>query len=237
MPAGLYGRGNAERNGGKAAEHGVAMHRTVRPELQRPRVGERIMLEVLPTGEAYPGEVQSVTDPAVIVVAPIARHATRPPVGSAVRVTFVRKDGLYEDQGAVTDLTDGPEPQLSVQLAGQVLRTQRRDYVRQDASLNAEVIVRGTTLKCVTKDVSGGGVSLLVSTIPPMTEGDEFEISLNVPDGRPAIRATCQTKYVREILRGSRWMVGSQFIAIDEDDRQRLVRFVFRLELAQKRSR
>lgn len=209
----------------------------MRPEPQRPRVGERIMLEVLPTGEAYPGEVQSVADPAVIVVAPLARSATPPPVGSAVRVTFVRKDGLYEDRGAVTHLTDGPDSQLSVQLAGEVLRTQRRDYVRQDASLNAEVVVRGAPLKCVTKDVSGGGVSLLVGTTPPMADGDEFEISLNVPDGRPPIRVNCRAKYVREILRGSRWLVGSQFIAIDEDDRQRLVRFVFRLELTQKRNR
>jgi len=41
---------------------------------------------------------------------------------------------------------------------------------------------------------------------------------------------------VREILRGSRWLVGSQFTVIADEDRQRLVRFVFRLELAQKRA-
>jgi len=89
----------------------------------------------------------------------------------------------------------------------------------------------------VTKEVSGGGVSVLFPEPPLVAQGMEVALTLNLPDGREAIRAQCRTKYVREILRGSRWLAGSQFINIAEADRQRIVSFVFRLELAQKRPR
>ena len=202
--------------------------------MYRPKVGERIMLEVLPSGGSYPGEVQAVDD-STMRVAPAMRGTDLPEAGAPVRITFVRKDGLYEEHGTVAGMAAGPEVQVTVALDGEIARTQRRDFIRKDASLNADLTVRGQTHHGVTKDVSGGGVSLLFGEVPPVTDEEEFDIVLNVPDGRFPIRARVRAKYVREILRGSRWLVGSQFDAIAEEDRQRIVRFVFRLELAQKR--
>ena len=203
--------------------------------MYRPRIGERVMIDVLPTGESYPAHVRVVSDDPALVVALVGQNPEPMPVGAPVRITFVRKDGLYEEEGTITDLAVGEEGALTISLSGEVSRTQRRDFVRRDATLNAEVQVRGSRTRCVTKDISGGGVSLLFSELPPLREGEEFVIALNVPDGRLPIRAQCRTKYVREVLRGSRWMVGSRFATIADDDRQRIVRFVFRLELAQKR--
>jgi len=201
----------------------------------RSRVGERIMLELVSTGESHLGEVKSLNDHlAVIALAP-SREGAYPARGSQVRITFVRKDGLYEEEGTVTDLIQNPDPQLHVEVAGEAIRTQRRDFVRRDASLNAEVDVGGRRMKCVTKDVSGGGISVLFAELPPVLDGTEFDVALNVPDGQVPIKAKCLTKFIREALRGSRWLAGSQFISIAEEDRQRIVRFVFRLELAQKR--
>ncbi len=187
-----------------------------------PKVGERVIVEVLPSGESYPGEVVFL-DHTGMGIAPAMRWAASPELGTAIRITFVRKDGLYEGHGAV------------VATLGDVSRTQRRDFMRRDASLNADLMVQGRALHCMTKDVSGGGVSVLFGEVPSLVEGEAFEVVLNVPDGRLPIRAQCQVKYVREVMRGSRWLVGGQFATIAEEDRQRLVRFVFRLELAQKR--
>ncbi len=205
--------------------------------MYRPRSGERVMIEVLLTGDVYPGEVRSVADDPSLVVCPEARGVELPLPGCAVRITFVRKDGLYEEHGEITRLIEGPEPNLNVALTGEALRTQRRDHVRMDASLNADVELGDQHVKCVTKDVSGGGVSLLFRESPPLQEGDEFGVTLNVPDGRLPIRARCETKFVREVLRGSRWLVGSQFVTLAEEDRQRIVQFVFRLELTHRRPR
>lgn len=203
--------------------------------MHRPRVGERIMLEILPAGESYPGEVRTLENGAMMVV-PAVRAAELPTAGSAVRITFVRKDGLYEEEGTIAGVEVGTETQVSVQLAGDPTRTQRRDYVRKDASLNVEIRTPERAIRSVTKDVSGGGASLLFNEIPSFADGDEFDVALNVPDGRQPIQARCRVKYVREILRGSRWLIGGQFAVIGDEDRQRIVRFVFRLELAQGRT-
>jgi c-di-GMP-binding flagellar brake protein YcgR len=199
-----------------------------------PKTGERIIVEVLPSGESYPGEVVAI-DESGMRIAPAMRRTDLPEIGTAIRITLVRKDGLYESQGAVTAAVGEPDVVVTVQLDGDVSRTQRRDFVRRDASLKADLTVQEHTYHSMTKDVSGGGVSVLFSEVPPLLEGEAFEVLLNVPDGRLPIRAQCRAKYVRELLRGSRWLVGSQFTTIAEEDRQRLVRFVFRLEIAQKR--
>jgi len=205
-----------------------------------PRLGERVLIEVLPPGETFTGEVRELgTDYLVTVSVPVADPEVL--LGDpTVRLTFVRKDGLYEASGMVQVVEPGEADDtanLIVRLGGEAARTQRRDFVRRDASLNAELEWNGSRTRCVTKEVSGGGVSVIFPEPPPITEGMEFTLALNLPDGREAIRAQCRTKYVREILRGSRWLAGSQFIEIAEEDRQRIVRFVFRLELALKRPR
>jgi c-di-GMP-binding flagellar brake protein YcgR len=205
-----------------------------------PRMGERVLIEVVPPGEAYTGEVRDVGNDHTLIVS-IPQFDPDVLVGDpAVRLTFVRKDGLYETSGAVQVVEPGEADDtanLVVRLADEAARTQRRDFIRRDASLNAELEWNGSRARCVTKEVSGGGVSVIFPEPPPVSEGMEFTLTLNLPDGREAIRTRCRTKYVREILRGSRWLAGSQFVDIGEDDRQRIVRFVFRLELAQKRAR
>jgi len=204
--------------------------------MYRPKVGERVMVEVLPAGESYAGEVREIAGEHLISVAvPLEEDSLADDVD--VRVTFVRKDGLYEEEGRVRDVATAPEPRIVVRLNGEAVRTQRRDFVRRDASLNAELEYGHHTIRCVTKDVSGGGVSLLFGDPPPFAEGAQFTVLLNIPDGRQPIRSRCRAKYVREMLRGSRYLVGSQFLQIAEEDRQRIVRFVFRLELSQKRLR
>src|SRR2546425_7698717 len=201
--------------------------------MYRPKVGERIMLELLPSGESYSSEVQAVDD-GIMRLASAMRGPDLPEPGSAVRIIFVRKDGIYEEHGTIAEVACESEVQLTIQLAGEIARTQRRDFIRKDASLNTDLSVRGQNYRGVTKDVSGGGVSLLFNEAPTFAQDEEFDILMNVPDGRLPIRARCQTKYVREILRGSRWLVGSQFTAIADEDRQRLWRFFFRLVPALK---
>jgi len=205
--------------------------------MYRPRVGERVIVEILPAGEAYAGEIKEIAESHLVTLAVPLEDDGSIERETGVRVTFVRKDGLYEEEGTVRDIAGVPEGLVTIHMSGEPMRTQRRDFVRRDASLNAEVEWNGSCTRCVTKDVSGGGVSLLFGDLPPLDEGVQFGLSLNIPDGRLPIKAQCEAKYVREVLRGSRWLAGSQFLTIAEEDRQRIVRFVFRLELAQKRPR
>lgn len=205
--------------------------------MYRPRIGERVMVEILPAGDAYAGEVREIGDTHLLTLSLPLDDDGEAVRDAGVRVTFVRKDGLYEEEGRVRDVVAEADGLVTVHMNGEPVRTQRRDFIRRDASLNAELEWNGARLRCVTKDISGGGVSLLFGELPLLDEGMRFSMALNIPDGRLPIKAECETKYLREVLRGSRWLAGSQFLTIAEDDRQRIVRFVFRLELAQKRAR
>src|SRR5437870_13798501 len=159
--------------------------------MHRPKVGERIIVEMLASGESDPSEVQAVGD-SVMRVTPAMRGPDVPEPGGAVRITFVRKDGIYEEHGTVAEISRESEVVLTLQLDGEIARTQRRDFIRKDASLNTDLTAQGKSFRGVTKDVSGGGVSLLFNEIPPFVGTGEVDILVNFPDGGAAVRAPCQ---------------------------------------------
>src|SRR2546428_5915002 len=163
--------------------------------MHRPKVGERIILELLASGESYPSEVQAVDD-SVMRVTPAMRGPDVPEPGGAVRITFVRKDGIYEEHGTVAEISRESEVVLTLQLDGEIARTQRRDFIRKDASLNTDLTAQGKSFRGVTKDVSGGGGRLLFYEIPPPVGTEEFDILLNVSAGAAPTRARAHAKYV-----------------------------------------
>src|SRR2546428_13396849 len=133
-------------------------------------------------------------------VASAMRGQDLPEPGSAVRITFVRKDGIYEEHGTIAEVARESEVHLTITLAGEIARTQRRDFIRKDASLNADLSMRGQDHRAVTKDVSGGGVSLPFNEAPSFVQAVEFRIPTNHPDGELPNRACWQTKQLLEIL-------------------------------------
>src|SRR2546422_10644169 len=162
--------------------------------MHRPKVGERIILELLASGESYPSEVQAVDD-SVMRVTPAMRGPDVPEPGGAVRITFVRKDGIYEEHGTVAEISRESEVVLTLQLDGEIARTQRRDFIRKDASLNTDLTAQGKSFRGVTKDVSGGGGSPLFDEMPPLVGNGGFDILVNVPHGRAPVRGRCPGKY------------------------------------------
>src|SRR2546422_11660235 len=165
--------------------------------MHRPKVGERIILELLASGESYPSEVQAVDD-SVMRVTPAMRGPDVPEPGGAVRITFVRKDGIYEEHGTVAEISRESEVVLTLQLDGEIARTQRRDFIRKDASLNTDLTAQGKSFCGVTKDVSGGGISPMFNEIPPFGGAEEVGILVKCSDGRAPRRARCPAEEVRE---------------------------------------
>src|SRR5947199_10803678 len=167
--------------------------------MYRPKVGERIILELLASGESYPSEVQAVDD-SVMRVTPAMRGPDLPEPGGAVRITFVRKDGIYEEHGTVAEISRESEIVLTLQLDGEIARTQRRDFIRKDASLNTDLTAQWKSFRGVTKDVSGGGVRMMVIDISAVNETEDFDILRNVPVPHSPVRARCHAMQDREIL-------------------------------------
>src|SRR5437667_11394710 len=140
--------------------------------MHRPKVGERIILELLASGESYASAVQAVDD-SVMRVTPAMRGPDLPEPGGAVRITFVRKDGIYEEHGTIAEISRESEIVLTLQLDGEIARTQRRDFIRKDASLNTDLTAQGKSFRGVTTDVSGGGISRMLNEIPPVAQAQD----------------------------------------------------------------
>src|SRR3989475_7414247 len=163
--------------------------------MHRPKVGERIILELLASGESYPSEVQAVDD-SVMRVTPAMRGPDVPEPGGAVRITFVRKDGIYEEHGTVAEISRESEIVLTLQLDGEIARTQRRDFIRKDASLNTDLTAQGKSFRGVTKDVSGGGLNTDFNENPPIAGVQEIYIPGDVTDGLSPATALRQAQAV-----------------------------------------
>src|SRR5207245_6254827 len=133
--------------------------------MHRPKVGERIILELLASGESYPSEVQAVDD-SVMRVTPAMRGPDLPEPGGAVRITFVRKDGIYEEHGTVAEISRESEIVLTLQLDGEIARTQRRDFIRKDASRNTDLTAQEKGFGGGTKHIRGGGITQMLTETP-----------------------------------------------------------------------
>ncbi|MDR5694221.1 MAG: PilZ domain-containing protein [Armatimonadota bacterium] len=198
-------------------------------------LGERVVVEVL--GKRYGTEVEAVDDRKIVIAAPLAEDGV-PAIspGEVVRVFFSRSNGLYYYEGEVLQQYHSP-PRWLLGLSSDVQRIQRRDYVRIPVFLDARVQWRpdDTWKAAHTKDISGGGVCLILGEEPPLRLGDIFALQVALPDGGPPIATTVEIRRIEEKPENSTWLVGCAFSGIREVERQRIIRFVFRLEVQARR--
>lgn len=82
--------------------------------------------------------------------------------------------------------------------------------------------------RAITIDVSTGGFSCLLAKAPPL--GDEVGISMRIPASEPLV---CRARIADVKPQSGNVRVAFQFLALSEDDRERLELFVFDTVLAQ----
>jgi c-di-GMP-binding flagellar brake protein YcgR len=127
----------------------------------------------------------------------------------------------------------GEEPRervraLVVEPAGEPDVIQRRGHVRAVSALPLEVDAGRQTLQGVVEDVSGGGVRARIDG-RPLAHGEAVRI--RIPLDFETVEANAR---VAEVYGGGRY--GLEFGAIDDADRERLIRHVFeRLRIAARR--
>ena len=144
---------------------------------------------------------------------------------------FVTDDGMWRMLGTVHVLATEEGELVRFEQSGRTQMLQRRAYVRTD--LIAMMIITpegGPPQKCMTLNISGGGV--LIRGLSGVAEDDEVAFDLRL-DLLPA-RMQGRCRVVRQTPDGC---YGVQFTEIDEDDRDRLVRFAYQREKAAREAR
>jgi hypothetical protein len=208
--------------------------------LENPPVDTDVTI-ILPDREFLPGRVDVCTERS-LEVALLA--APRMPVAvwqqATLFVEWVMEKGVCRATGSLRMLDRAPRhtDQVGVwdvaafELAGRPQLLQRREYIRTNFAAKVNVLFDrpdGVAVECETSNLSGGG--MLIRGFPGAAAGDRLQFQLAPFDGgEMPIHGRCRV--VRAAGDGA---IGTRFTSIDEGDRNRLVDFAYRRELAERR--
>jgi c-di-GMP-binding flagellar brake protein YcgR len=175
------------------------------------------------------------TDGGVLV--PIHKHQT-------LTMSFVRDDAIYTFSGIVEELKQRPLAQLSVATVGRPERIQRRQYFRVKSVQPVELFgeqpnnederqpPKVIAIKTITFEISGSGLSIRHGiSVPP---GTLLDCKLFLASEDATIKILCKVVHSSRISPGTEaalYHIGMFFLSINEADRTRIVRHVFRVEV------
>jgi hypothetical protein len=154
----------------------------------------------------------------------------RPMVGQAIHVLTAREDAMRMVPCRLLEDTQGASLQVAV--SGRVSRVQRRDDVRVRVELPPISAVRLSLsgrptglLGLQALDLSAGGIR--VRSGEPLRAGETLRLVLRIDDGEPL------TPTLSVLVGGS--TAQGRFESISEAERRRIVQYVYRQEIAERR--
>ena len=189
---------------------------------------------ILPDREMLPGRIDVAAEDA-LEVAMLSAPGTPVPVleKATLFLEFVGAEGVCRMTGSMKALGRAPRHTdqegvfdvVRFTASGPPQLMQRREYVRTHFVLDMNVM--GT--ECRTVNISGGG--LRIRGLEGARIGDElpFQLEAPPPGGVPMLG---RARVVWVTADGD---LGAEFLALDPDDRDRLVRFAYERELAARR--
>ncbi len=191
----------------------------------------------------YRSRVEEVLDNAMIVAMPMYRSV---PVivesGTEVLVRFVSDGGVYQLRSALQERTFQPIPLWTMSPISDLRKIQRRAFYRIESHLTATLSAgEGTDgvpetietppviFQISTKDISAGGARIISKE--EFSLGSEVYLEIELP-GRDPVRSLGKVVRLETAAPDSGiFWVSIQFTSIEEQDRKKIVRFVFQRQL------
>lgn len=159
--------------------------------------------------------------------------------GTQLRASFV-EDAIaaYAFQTEVLGRIQGNIPMVMLSFPGndQVIKVQRREFVRVDTPVDMAVEFEGNFSQFVAEDISAGGSALIINQPVAFKEGDTISLMISLPFSNGDIKYI-QTKalVVRFWMKGEIRIASIQFAETDDVDKQQIVRFCFDRQLLKRR--
>ena len=165
-------------------------------------------------------------------------------VGTELVASFVNNDQIaYRFQTEITGRVKENIPMLSLTYPGddQLVRIQRRKYVRIDTTLDIAIHPMNgefQPLTAVTTDISAGGTAILIPKSTKLKQDQEVIVWISLPFQNETI------KYIKTIAKIVRFIPAEndlflkaplQFLNIDTETRQTLIRFCFQQQILMRR--
>jgi hypothetical protein len=190
-----------------------------------PQEGQEIWL-IAPTGASISARASHVdADATVVEFLMNQSDAASELANGSVAIQYVTRRGVCRIDGVAHRTKEAGT--LRVDHTGQVELIQRREFVRIDAMIPVTYLPLGTggwTAETTTINVSGGG--FMISGREGLRMDEVCTFTLELDGEREAGPLECDGQVVRETAGG----LGISITVIDEDERERLIRWVFARE-------
>ena len=148
---------------------------------------------------------------------------------------IIKSETVEAEKSGITEIIKWEKsPQsLSVTRPRRVTRIQRRNFVRVEAELPLTLIIpqqdeKKLVIKSVTTDISGGGLLVFLSQFLQLFT--ELDVELEIPTGsaKPVIlkiqAQVCRNTKIRDDF----YQIGLSFLDIEESDRDKIVKYIFK---------
>lgn len=125
-------------------------------------------------------------------------------------------------------------PMLKLSYPGdeQLIKIQRREFVRVDTAIDVAVMKNGEKSQYVAEDISAGGIALRLPESPSFQAEDTLSLVIVLPFMNKEIKYVHVDATVIRIWEKSGQKIASlQFGDVSMEDRQRIVRFSFEKQL------
>lgn len=200
------------------------------------KVNQRVEIKILKSYYvgSYSSRVEGVEHDRVILAAPIKNGRVIPlQKGQLITVSYFGKTASFSFTTAVIEFREGKVPIVIIAQPQQIVRIQRRNYLRLEACVpvvfrvvdDQEHNSRPAIYHTETVDISGGGA--LIRSKVRLSPEDYLEIELTIPR-KGVINILGRVARVEKI-NGSCpiYLVGIDFLVIDETERDTIIQYVF----------
>lgn len=154
--------------------------------------------------------------------------------GTQLRVSFTEEANAFAFKSEVLGKQKGHIPMVRLAYPGdsEIIKIQRRDFVRVSTPLDISIQFGEDKYQFVTDDISAGGAAVILNSNVNFAPGDEVFLLIPLAFNNGDIKYITTTASVVRIWdRGQQKLASIQFINTDEIDKQQIVRFCFERQL------
>ncbi|MFC5559636.1 flagellar brake protein [Ureibacillus thermophilus] len=202
------------------------------------KIGMFITLEPISSENVEPERVKckvlDVKDDHIYVTQPVKLETNeKHPLekGSDYRVVYQGEDKvIYTFQTKVLGVKKGFHTsfKLSYPPKKEIKKIERRKFVRVRTAVDVSIEYKNQFYPYATKDISAGGMAIKLDSPPPFAEEDLVKLVIVLPFKNGEIQyVKTDAKVVRIFKNNDEDVASFQFLNIDENDQQLILRFCF----------
>ncbi|MCM3637707.1 flagellar brake domain-containing protein [Sporosarcina luteola] len=189
------------------------------------------------TGDKYKSKVVDLNDGFVLIDYPAHIDTGKTAFfmdGTQLLISFVENKMSYAFRTEVAGRVNRGIPMLKLTYPGddQLIKIQRREFVRVETVIDVAVAIEGIFQQFVAEDISAGGIALNIGQ-DDLFEGTDFvSLTIALPYVNDDIKyIRTEAKVVRVWEKDDRLIASLEFAKISTTDRQNIIRFCFERQL------